>query len=210
MALLILVRHGESIWNAKGIWTGRTDIDLTEKGYEEARRAGETIKHIQFDVAYTAPLIRTRHTLDEIKKILSDKTFPDEIVPALTERDYGELTGKNKWDVEKEYGEKQFLAWRRGWDTPPPGGESLKDVYNRVVPFFENDILPRLIEEQNILIVSSGNELRALIKYLENISDSDIMNTEIKTGEVWEYTIDRQGKVISKNILLKNKEPGIQ
>ncbi len=169
MGKLVLVRHGESIWNAKGLWTGLTDIDLTENGREQARKAGEAIKHISFSIAFTAPLIRTRHTLDEIKHVLIDKTFPDVIVPALTERDYGQLTGKNKWDVEKEYGEKQFLAWRRGWDTPPPGGESLKDVYQRLVPFYENDVLPRLKEGANVLIVSSGNDLRALTKYLKHI-----------------------------------------
>lgn len=210
MGKLILVRHGQSIWNAQGIWTGRTDIDLTEEGRQEARKAGEAIKNFSFATAFTAPLIRTRHTLDEIKEILKDKTFPDVIVPALTERDYGDLTGKNKWEVKKKYGEKQFLAWRRGWDTPPPHGESLKDVYQRVTVFYEKDVLPRLKENENILIVSSGNELRALIKYLENISDTDIVKTEIKTGEVWEYEISKEGAVVGKKILATNTNPGKQ
>lgn len=210
MGKLVLVRHGESVWNAKGLWTGRTDIDLTENGRDQARKAGEAIRYISFSIAFTAPLIRTRHTLDEIKQVLADKTFPDIIVPALTERDYGELTGKNKWDVEKEYGEKQFLAWRRGWDTPPPGGESLKDVYNRLVPFYENDVLPRLKEGENILIVSSGNELRALTKYLEHISDEDIVHFEIKTGEVHEYDIDAGGNITNKTVLVANTNPGKQ
>ncbi|HSD98573.1 MAG TPA: 2,3-diphosphoglycerate-dependent phosphoglycerate mutase [Patescibacteria group bacterium] len=204
MGKLVLVRHGQSIWNKKGLWTGRTDIDLTEEGREEARKAGEALKHISFVIAYTAPLIRTRHTLDEIKNILTDTSFPDYITPALTERDYGDLTGKNKWNVEKKYGEKQFLAWRRGWDTPPPNGESLKDVYQRVVPFYENDVLPRLKENENVLVVSSGNELRALIKHIEDISDKDIVHTEIKTGEVWEYDINHDGGMVKKKILVAN------
>ena len=207
MGKLVLVRHGQSLWNAKGLWTGLTDIDLTEEGRDEARKAGEALKDYSFAIAFTAPLKRTRHTLDEIKTVLKDKTFPDYITPALTERDYGKLTGKNKWNVEKEYGEKQFLAWRRGWDTPPPGGESLKDVYQRVVPFYLQDVLPRLMENENVLIVSSGNELRALIKYLENISDTNIVHTEIKTGEVWEYEVNREGIVVKKNILATNTNP---
>lgn len=204
MGKLVLVRHGQSVWNAKGLWTGLTDIDLTEEGRIEARKAGEILKEYSFAIAYTAPLIRTRHTLDEIKSILHDKTFPDFITPALNERDYGELTGKNKWAVEKQYGEKQFLAWRRGWDTPPPQGESLKNVYERVVPFYLRDVLPRLKENENVLLVSSGNELRALIKYLENISDEDIVHTEIKTGEVWKYEVNRDGEAGKRTILATN------
>ena len=210
MGKLVLVRHGESVWNAKGLWTGRTDIDLTENGREQARKAGEAIKDLSFAIAFTAPLIRTRHTLDEIKAILVDKTFPDYIDPALTERDYGELTGKNKWEVEKEYGEEQFTKWRRSWDTPPPGGESLKDVYTRLIPFYETLVAPRLKEGQNVLIVSSGNELRALTKYLENISDQDIEHFEIKTGEVHEYDIDKEGNVVKKTVLATNSDPGKQ
>ena len=210
MGKLVLVRHGESEWNAQGLWTGRTDIDLTQKGREEGKKAGEAIRNISFAIAFTAPLLRTRHTLDEIKDVLHDKTFPDFIDPALTERDYGTLTGKNKWEVEKQYGKKQFTMWRRGWDTPPPGGESLKNVYNRVVPFYETHILPRLKEKENVLVVSSGNELRALIKYLEHISDADIEHTEIKTGEVYAYSIDENGDVVKKEILATNTNPGKQ
>jgi len=210
MGKLVLVRHGQSLWNEKGLWTGRTDIDLTDEGRNEAKKAGEALTNYSFAIAYTAPLLRTRHTLDGIKAVLKDKTFPDFITPALTERDYGDLTGKNKWEVEKQYGEKQFLAWRRGWNTPPPNGESLKDVYARVVPFYETDVEPRLMEGENVLIVSSGNELRALIKYLENISDEDIVHTEIKTGEVWEYEVNKDGKVVGKKILATNSNPGKQ
>lgn len=210
MAKLILVRHGESLWNAKGLWTGLTDIDLSDKGWDEARKAGHVLAHVSFAIAFTAPLSRTRHTLDGIKEELIDKSFPDFIDKALTERNYGQLTGKNKWEVKKEFGEEQFNAWRRGWDTPPPGGESLKDVYTRVVPFYETQVLPRLKMGENVLIVSSGNELRALIKYLEHISDEKIATTEIKTGEVWEYDIDINGKVGERKALLKNTDTGLQ
>lgn len=210
MGKLVLVRHGESVWNEKGLWTGWTDVELDEKGKEQARKAGAAIKDISFSLAFTAPLKRTQHTLDEIKEELVDKTFPNTIDSALLERDYGQLAGKNKWDVEKEYGEEQFNEWRRGWDSRPPGGESLHDVSNRVIPYFENNILPRLIENENILVVSSGNALRTIIKYLENISDTDIENVAIKTGEAWEYTVNADGKVEGKEILLKNTDPGNQ
>lgn len=210
MGKLVLVRHGESVWNEKGLWTGWTDVELDEKGKEQAQSAGKAIKNISFSLAYTAPLKRTQHTLDEIKAELVDKTFPNIIDRAILERSYGQLAGKNKWDVEKQYGEKQFTAWRRGWDSRPPGGESLHDVSNRVIPYFENNILPRLIESENILVVSSGNALRTIIKYLEHISDKDIENIEIKTGEVWEYEVNADGEVVEKKVLLGNTNPGKQ
>ena len=210
MGKLVLVRHGESVWNEKGLWTGWTDVELDEKGKQQARRAGEAIKDISFSVAFTAPLKRTQHTLDTIKEVLVDKTFPNIIDKALLERNYGQLAGKNKWDVEKQYGEEQFMAWRRGWDSRPPDGESLHDVSSRVIPYFENNILPRLIERENILVVSSGNALRTIIKYLEHISDTDIENVAIKTGEVWQYDINTDGEVADKKILLANTDPGNQ
>ncbi|MDQ5954625.1 MAG: 2,3-bisphosphoglycerate-dependent phosphoglycerate mutase, partial [Patescibacteria group bacterium] len=119
---------------------------------------------------------------------------------ALNERDYGDLTGKDKWKIREEYGEEQFLKWRRGWDTPPPNGESLKDVYSRLIPYFESTIVPQLKEEKNVIIVAHGNSLRALVKYLENISDEIIPSLEIATGEIYLYQIDKDGKVISKEI----------
>lgn len=210
MSKLILVRHGESLWNEKGLWTGRTDIDLTEKGWEQGREAGRILADVSFTTAYVSPLIRTQHTLDAMKRELKDKAFQEIIAPEFTERDYGELTGKNKWEVKKQYGEKQFLAWRRGWDTPPPKGESLKDVYERVVPFYETQVLPRLISGENVLIVSSGNELRALIKYLEHIADEDIIHIEMKTGEVYEYDFNGEGLHSEKKILVTNTSPGNQ
>lgn len=201
MAYLVLVRHGESEWNAQGLWTGLTDIPLSEKGKKEAQTAAHLIKDIPFDVVFTSALTRAKQTFDEMKSVLSQNN-PLQIFEeaAINERDYGDLTGKNKWEIKKHFGEKQFLKWRRSWEESVPGGESLKDVYNRVIPYYQKNILPCILKGQNVLIVAHGNSLRALIKYLENISDSDIPTVEIKTGQIYLYTIDKTGEIISKEI----------
>jgi len=200
MAYLILVRHGESEWNEKGLWTGLTDIGLTEKGKEEARLAGEKLKVLPVDFAFTSQLIRAKQTLDEVKNVLGIDvpTFEDK---ALNERDYGIYTGKNKWEIQKEVGEEQFQKIRRGWDVPIQNGESLKDVYNRVIPYYQSEILPKLKDGKNILIVAHGNSLRALTKYLENISDKNISKLEIEIGEVNVFEIDNNENIITKKIL---------
>lgn len=200
MAYLALVRHGESEWNAKGLWTGWKDISLTERGREEARQAGEIIKNIKFDIAYVSKLVRAKETLDEIKTQLKDNNFPIIEDNALNERDYGDLTGKNKWMVKKEYGVKQWRNWRRGWDYPVPGGETLKDVYERIAPYYKNYILDDIKKGKNVLISAHGNSLRALVKYLENISDKKIPTLEIPTGQVYLYQINQSGQIISKEI----------
>ena len=199
MAYLVLVRHGQSVWNEKGLWTGWTDVDLTEKGREEAQKAGEAIKDIHFQVAFTSALKRAHQTLDEIKKVLG-QDIPTTANAALNERSYGDLTGKNKWDIQKQYGDEQFHKWRRGWDEPIPNGETLKDVYARVVPYYQQEILPRLEKSENVLIAAHGNSLRALVKYLDNLSDGAVADLEIATGEVLVYQINEQGEVISKNL----------
>ncbi len=199
-ASLILVRHGESEWNAKGIWTGLQDIPLSQKGFEEAKGAGEKIRNIPFDIVFTSPLIRAKQTYEVIKNQLN-LNLPVVENPALDERDYGVLTGKNKWDLKKELGEKRFFEIRRGWDVLIPEGESLKDVYNRVIPYYQTTILPQLKSGKNVLIIAHGNSLRALIKYLEKISDTDIANLELKTGEVYVYRLDSTGKTLSKQII---------
>ncbi len=199
MAYLVLVRHGESTYNAKGVWTGWLDPPLSEKGFEEARQAGELLKDIKFDIAYTSDLLRAQQTLDEIKKILGIET-PTVISPEIKERNYGDYTDKNKWEVEKELGEEEFKKLRRSFDHPVPNGESLKDVYNRTLPYFQTEILPKLKLGQNILISAHGNSLRALAKYLENISDEGIENLEIPTGQVIVYEINPEGKIASKEI----------
>ena len=200
MAYLILVRHGESEWNEKGLWTGLADIGLTEKGKEEARLAGEKLKVLPIDIAFTSVLIRAKQTLDEIKSVLGIDvpTFEDK---ALNERNYGIYTGKNKWEIQKEVGEEQFQKIRRGWDVPIQNGESLKDVYNRVIPYYQSEILPKLKDGKNILIVAHGNSLRALTKYLENISDKNISKLEIEIGEVNVFEINSNGNIITKKIL---------
>ncbi|MFH0936898.1 MAG: 2,3-diphosphoglycerate-dependent phosphoglycerate mutase [Candidatus Daviesbacteria bacterium] len=200
MAYLVLVRHGESLWNAKGLWTGFTDIGLSEKGKDEAKKAGQKIKNIKFDFAFSSPLIRAKETLEIIEKELGLENLPAEEDRALNERDYGDFTGKNKWEIEKEVGHEQFIKIRRGWDEPIPGGETLKDVYERVIPYFEQQILPRLKSGENILVSAHGNSLRALVKFLDNISDDEISDLEIPTGEVYIYKIDPEGKIISKEI----------
>lgn len=199
MANLILVRHGESEWNQKGIWTGLTDIGLSKKGIEESRLAGERLREFHVDVAYTSPLKRAKQTLGEIKTILN-LDIPTFESAALNERDYGIFTGKNKWAIQKEVGKGKFKQLRRGWDFPIPEGETLKDVYDRVALYYKTEILPKLKEGKNILIVAHGNSLRALVKFLENISDKDVENLEIATGEIYIYSFDDEGIIISKEV----------
>lgn len=198
MSNLILVRHGESEWNKLGLWTGWTDIGLSEKGKEEARQAGEKLKGSPIDFAYTSVLLRAKQTLDEIKNVLELVSLPTTENAALNERNYGIYTGKDKWEIQKEVGDEQFQKIRRGWDVAIENGESLKDVYNRVTPYYESEILPKLKEGKNILISAHGNSLRALVKFLENISDEDISNLEIATGEIYIYSFSEDGSIISK------------
>ncbi len=207
MAYLVLVRHGKSEWNEKGLWTGWRDIPLAPKGFEEAKSTGEQLKDIHFDYAYTSALIRAKQTLDEILKVIGQNP-PIVADQALNERDYGDYTEKNKWDIQKEVGEEEFQKIRRSWDYPPPNGESLKMVYARAVPYFESEIEPKLKEGKNVLISAHGNSLRALVKYLENIPDDQIATLEIGTGEAYVYQIDANGKVESKEIRGVNPNKG--
>lgn len=201
MAYLILVRHGQSDWNAKGLWTGLRDIPLTDQGRTEARKASEAIADIPIDYCYTSPLSRSKETLEIIKAAKGNSLIPTTVTSALNERDYGEFTGKNKWKIKDDVGDEVFLKIRRSWDYPIPKGESLKDVYNRVTPFYKETILPLIKNGKNIIIVSSGNTLRALIKYLENISDNSISNLELATGEVDVYQINNHGEIIKKSTM---------
>lgn len=207
MAYLLLVRHGESEWNALGKWTGWTDVSLSEKGREEARKAADAIKDIPITVLYSSPLARARQTLDEIVHVLGVQ-LPVRTSEALKEKNYGDYTGKNKWEVKKEVGDEEFLKIRRSWDYRTPNGESLKDVYDRVVPFYKSDILPLLEKGENVLITSHGNTMRALVKYLDSIPDDQISSLEIGTGEVYVYDIDSEGKVVHKEIRSSNPNRG--
>lgn len=200
MANLVLVRHGESEWNAKSLWTGWTDVNLTEKGREQARSGGGLLKDLTIDICFTSALKRAKETWEEIRKCLSREYIPTFSDKALNERDYGDLTGKNKWKIKEEYGEEQFQKWRRSWDSPPPNGESLKDVSTRVIPYYNDKILPELEQGRNVIIVAHGNSLRALVKYLENIPDDEIAKLEMKLGEPYIYQIDNTGKIVTKEI----------
>ncbi len=201
MANLIIIRHGESEWNAKGLWTGLTDVSLNQKGIEEAKNAGKLIQHFSFDKAFTSKLKRAIQTLEIVNEKLDKKITDIFESVALNERNYGILTGKNKWEIKKEKGEKEFLQLRRGWDYKIPEGESLKDVYNRVIPYYDQDILPELKSGNNILVVAHGNSLRALVKHIENISDTDIVNLNIELGSVYLYEISSEGKITKKTVL---------
>ena len=203
MAKLVLVRHGVTEWNNLGLWTGWAETDLIPEGIEQARRAGEAIKDTHFDLAYASDLSRSQKTLEIIKEVLGYE-IPTTISPEIKERDYGDLTGKNKWEIKKEYGEEQFNKWRRSWDEEIPNGEHLKKVYERVIPYFEKEILPQLILGKNILVSAHGNSLRALAKKLDNVADSDVHTLEINTGEAWVYDIDPEGKVTNKQVRATN------
>ncbi len=200
MSYLALVRHGQSEWNAKNWWTGLTDIGLTEIGAKEAESAGEHLKDIHFDVAFTSVLTRAKETWNIIQSQLHEGNIPTFSDPALNERDYGDLTGRDKFEIQKEYGDEQFLKWRRGWDTPPPHGESLQDVYDRLIPYYKSTILPYIKADKNVIVVAHGNSLRALVKHLENVPDTIIPSLEIATGEIYLYQLDKDGKIIHKEI----------
>lgn len=199
MAKLILIRHGQSEWNKLGKWTGYVDVGLTEQGVTEAKKAGESIRGFDIHKVFTSGLKRAQQTYDAIKETLA--LAHDAVVhPALNERHYGIYTGKNKWDMQKEVGDEEFHRIRRGWDYPLPEGETLKDVYDRAVPYFQEAIFPEVVSGKNVLLVAHGNSLRALVKHLENISDQDIPKLEIATGEVYCYEFGEDGVVCGKSI----------
>ncbi len=199
MAHLILVRHGNSEWNKLGLWTGHTDIDLTEEGYTEARAAGELLRDIPVHEAHVSPLRRTRQTLDALLEAAGYQNTPVHAHDALLERHYGVHTGKNKWQVKEEIGEEAFQKLRRGWNVPIPEGETLADVHARVVPYYQERIHPTVTSGNNVLIVSHGNTLRALVKHLEQLSEEEIVAVEIGTGEVLTYELDSEGVIVTKN-----------
>lgn len=204
MAYLVLVRHGQSEWNLLGQWTGLTDVALTDEGRAEARKAGTMLEDIDLHKAYTSKLQRAKHTLDEIVDHLDRHDLERTEHEALNERDYGDLTGKNKWQVKEEHGEEKFMQWRRSWDHPVPGGETLKDVSDRVVPYYQQHILEDLKAGKNVIVAAHGNSLRALMKHLEEVADDQAHAVEIGTGEVMVYEIDDDGKLVKKEIRVTN------
>jgi 2,3-bisphosphoglycerate-dependent phosphoglycerate mutase len=192
MTKLVIVRHGQSLWNKENRFTGWVDIDLSEKGLEEAKSAGKKLKGMHFDLAFTSDLIRAQRTLEIILKEIGQEDILVTEDQALNERMYGDLQGMNKDEARKQFGVDQVHIWRRSFDVPPPGGESLKDTAARVIPYFEKHILPELKRGKNILISAHGNSLRALIMYLEKISPEEILKVEIPTGVPKIYEFDEQ------------------
>ncbi|MGE5310038.1 MAG: 2,3-bisphosphoglycerate-dependent phosphoglycerate mutase [Sphaerimonospora mesophila] len=191
---LVLTRHGESEWNLAGKWTGWTDVSITDKGAADARKMGELLQDIHFDAIYTSELKRTVETMQQILDTQGQTDMDYAREKALNERDYGEYTGLNKWEVKDRLGEEKFNAIRRDYDEPIPGGETLHDVYDRVVPWYRDVIVPQLNAGKNILFVAHGNSIRALVKYIENISDEGISEFEMVFGTVLIYEVDVDGK----------------
>ena len=189
MPSLILLRHGQSTWNFENKFTGDEDVDLTPLGEQEARLAGVFLKDYPVDIAYTSILRRATHTLEIILKE-TGKSIPIIKSSALNERNYGNLQGLNKTETEHKYGEKQVLVWRRSYDIAPPDGESLKDTFNRVVPFYKKEIQPNLEAGKNVLIVAHGNSLRALMMYLDGYTPTEISEVNIATGIPRVYEFD--------------------
>lgn len=201
MAKLILVRHGQSLWNLENRFTGWVDVPLTEQGQSEARRAGEKLRGLQIDVAYTSALRRAQHTLDLILESIPLQ-IPVIRDQALNERDYGDLAGLNKDDMKKKYGEEQVHIWRRSFDVPPPGGESLKNTSERTLPFFERAIMGDIRQGKNVLVAAHGNSNRSIAMALENLSPEEVIALELPTGIPRVYELDPEtGKVLSLEIL---------
>ena len=201
--LLVLVRHGQSEWNLKNLFTGWENPGLTEQGVKEAHAAGKALQELglSFDIAFTSDLSRAQRTLSIMLDELGQSDLETLHDQALNERDYGDLTGLNKDDARAKWGEEQVHIWRRSFDIPPPGGESLKDTADRVLPYFEAKILPRVLNGERILISAHGNSLRALIMRLEGLSGEEILKRELGTGTPIIYRLDENGGIASKQDL---------
>ena len=201
--LLVLVRHGQSEWNLKNLFTGWRDVDLTENGISEARAAGRRLKAqgLRFDIAFTSALVRAQRSLDLMLEEMEQTHIAVLEDQALNERDYGDLVGLNKDDARKKWGEEQVRVWRRSYDVAPPGGESLKDTAARVLPYYIQDILPRVLRGDNVLVSAHGNSLRALIMVLEHLSPKEIIGREIATGVPLIYRLNADSTVAEKKDL---------
>ncbi len=181
---LVLVRHGQSDWNLKNLFTGWKDPDLSPQGVSEAKAAGQRLKAkgLKFDLCFTSALTRAQHTLQLILAELGQTGLPETRDQALNERDYGELTGLNKDDARAKWGEEQVLVWRRSFDVPPPGGESLKDTLARSLPYYMHHIQPHVLEGKSVLVAAHGNSLRSLIMAIEGLTPAQILKRELETG----------------------------
>jgi len=198
--LLVLVRHGQSEWNLKNLFTGWRDVDLTEQGVSEAKAAGKKLKDrgIKFDVAYTSALKRAQRTLGLVLDEMGQSGIQIYKDQALNERDYGDLNGMNKDDARKKWGEAQVHIWRRSYDTPPPGGESLKDTVARTLPYYVQNILPGVLRGERTLVAAHGNSLRALIMVLEKHTPESILKRELATGVPIIYKLNADATVAEK------------
>jgi 2,3-bisphosphoglycerate-dependent phosphoglycerate mutase len=198
--LLVLVRHGQSEWNLKNLFTGWRDVDLTEQGVKEAREAGRKLKAqgLHFDVAFTSALKRAQRTLDLVLEEMGAPNLTTYKDLALNERDYGDLSGLNKDDARKKWGEEQVHIWRRSYDIAPPGGESLKDTLARTLPYYVQEILPSVLRGQRTIVAAHGNSLRALVMVLEKLSPEAILKREIGTGVPLIYRLSADSTVASK------------
>jgi 2,3-bisphosphoglycerate-dependent phosphoglycerate mutase len=198
--LLVLVRHGQSDWNLKNLFTGWRDVDLTDKGVAEAREAGRKLKAqgIKFDVAFTSALKRAQRTLDLMLTELGQTAIPVFKDQALNERDYGDLVGLNKDDARKKWGEEQVHIWRRSYDVAPPGGESLRDTLARTLPYYVTEILPRVMRGEHVLVAAHGNSLRALVMVLDRHTPESITKLNLDTGVPMIYRLNADSTVKSK------------
>jgi len=202
--VLVLVRHGESEWNKLNLFTGWKDPDLSDKGIAEAVQAGRMLKSegFKFDVAFTSVLTRAQHTLTIILAELGQTGLVTHEDQALNERDYGDLSGLNKDEARKRWGESQVHIWRRSYDIAPPGGESLKDTAARVLPYYHAEIWPEVAAGRNVLVVAHGNSLRALIMHLEHLTGEEIVARELGTGIPIIYTFGADGAIKQKDQLV--------
>lgn len=202
MAQLILIRHGLSDWNKLSLWTGKTDVGLHEEGIAQAKAVGETLRDVAIDKVYVSGMKRVQETWRHIKETLNIDP-PVEVCTGFNERDYGIYTGKNKWQVKEDVGEEEFMRIRRAWDHPIPEGESMKDVYHRVMPCLIKKVIPELQKGKNVLVVAHGNSIRAIMKYLEDVPEDKTAELSISVGEARCYELDKDGRVCA--ITVKNK-----
>ena len=200
---LVLLRHGQSAWNLENLFTGWKDPDLTPLGKDEARGAGERLKTlgIAFDVAFTSALMRAQNTLKIATQAMGQSQVETIADVALNERDYGELSGLNKDDARKKWGEEQVHIWRRSYDIAPPGGESLKDTVARTLPYYCQHILPRVLRGENVIVAAHGNSLRALVMVLDGLTPATIPGVELATGVPLVYKLNADSTVADKTIL---------
>lgn len=203
MSFLVLVRHGESQWNLENRFTGWVDVPLSEKGVEEAKKAGERLKKegIHFDKAYTSDLQRAQNTLKLILEKLGQENLPTEKDKALNERHYGDLQGLNKAETAKKFGDDQVKIWRRSYDIAPPGGESLKDTAARTLPYFESKVCADLTKGLNIIVAAHGNSLRSIVMHLDKLTKEQVLELNLATGIPIVYQLDSHLKILSKKEL---------